>query len=376
MTQRIKTLMMMLTFLCICLVFGLPAKTFAGAVNSSDAIKNLDINGDLRIRYEWINKDVSGEDAVDRLRQRFRLGTTFNNPDEDWKVAAGLATGPIDATSTDQTYSEQKFFDKGNISLDYAYAEHKIDCVKLIAGQQKNPFESSWLLWDTDVRPAGFTAKCAYESLFATAGYYQARYINNDIAPMGAAQLGVKMDMLTAALAYYQFGRTDEILKDLKITGVDNDYNYRIIDFYVAGKVKADEIDFKPYGQVWYNAGAKGEKGQSVLNGATGGAALDPEDAENDLGWVVGVEGKMDVFTACVDYTQIGADSCVQGLKDATFGSQLNLTDVKGFRAVLGYNMTKNSWVNVTGFFYEALKRDIPGNPRPQTWQIDLNYKF
>jgi hypothetical protein len=146
------------------------------------------------------------------------------------------------------------------------------------------------------------------------------------------------------------------------------------LDFYTVCNIKADPLDIKPYAQVFYNLGAQGDVGQSVLNGTPGGAELDPEDSKNDLGWIIGVEGKIDRFSARLDYTQIGSESCVQGLKDATFGSELNSTDVEGFRVGLSCKITKNCWVDANGFFYQAKERDIDQDP--QTYQIDLNYKF
>lgn len=368
--MRNKVTNLILIFLCATLWLSLPAKVFAGTVTSSDFIKNLDINGDLRIRYEYAKKDVDNEDPVDRLRQRFRLGMNWLNTDEDWKLGAGLSTGPTDATSTNQTYSDQSVFSRPNLSLDYAYAEHKIDAFSFIAGQQKNPFQTSWLLWDTDVRPAGFIGQYSMKPLFVTLGYLDARYINNDVAMMGAAQVGIKMDMVTAALAYYQLSRTDEILAtDYKVTNLDKDYAYDIIDFYTAGNFKADPVTVKPYAQIWYNAGAKGDVGQSVLGGT-----LDPEESKNKLGWIIGVDGKVDQFNIGVAYATVGSDSCFPGLKDADFGGMLNSTDVKGFRVDLGYSLTKYCSVSATGMFYQASERD--NDQKPQLLQCDLNYKF
>jgi hypothetical protein len=369
-----KKNLFVLIVLCGCLIFIIPAKTVAGTLATSDFIDKFEINGDLRIRYEYKEKDISGEDPVDRMRQRFRLGMKWNNPEENWKVAAGLTTGPKEANSTDTTYSETTFFETGNINLDYAYAEHKLDCFKFVAGQQRNPFESSWMFWDTDVRQAGFTGQYAMDMFFATLGWYQARYVDNDIAPLEAVQVGAKMEMVTAALAFYNYHRTDEILKDLKVTNIDSGYDYQILDAYTVCNIKADPVAIKPYIQAWYNLGAQGEKGQSVLNGTPGGAALDPEDSKNDIGWIIGVEGKIDRFAARLDYTQIGSESCVQALKDGTFGSELNSTDVEGFRAGLSYNFSKNCWLDLNGFFYQAKERDIDQDP--QTYQLDLNYKF
>jgi hypothetical protein len=374
MLRRFQKSILVFVLLSAGLVFAVPVKTYSGTLSTSEFIDKMEINGDLRVRYEYKEKDISGEDPVDRMRQRFRLGAKWNNPEENWKVAAGLTTGPKEANSTDTTYSETTFFETGNINLDYAYAEHKLDCFKFSAGQQRNPFESSWMFWDTDVRQAGFTGQYAMNRFFATLGWYQARYINNDIAPMEAVQVGAKMEMVTAALGFYNYHRTHEILEDLKVANIDSGYDYQILDVYTACNIKADPVDIKPYVQAWYNLGAQGEKGQSVLNTTPDGASLDPEDSKNDLGWIIGVEGKIDRFAARIDYAQIGSESCVQALKDSTFGSELNSTDVEGFRAGISSKITKNCWVDLNGFFYQAKERDIDQDP--QTYQLDLNYKF
>jgi hypothetical protein len=41
-----------------------------------------------------------------------------------------------------------------------------MDQLSFIVGQQKNPFETSWLLWDGDVRPTGFTGKADFGKIF------------------------------------------------------------------------------------------------------------------------------------------------------------------------------------------------------------------
>jgi hypothetical protein len=364
----------MLTFLCLGLLWSLPICASAGTVSTSDFIDKLEINGDLRVRYEWKEKDVDNEDPVDRWRQRFRLGMAFNNPEEGYKVAAGLATGPSDATSSNATYSDTSMFEKNNISLDYAYGEHKIDCFKFIAGQQKNQFETSWMLWDSDVRPVGLTTKYTVDNFFVTAGGYDVRYYDKDVAYMWAGQAGAKTDMITAALAYYAYTRTGDFVDSKAWANMDPDYKYDILDLDLSSDIKADAVKLSPYGQVFYNFGAKGDEGQSVLNQTPDGASLDPEEGKNRLGWIVGCNAVINKFTAGIAYTQIGSESCVQGLKDADFGSDLNSTDVKGIRADLGYKITKNFGVSATGYFYSALERDIDQDPT--TYQFDLNYKF
>jgi hypothetical protein len=335
-------------------------------VYASDFLKGLEINGELRLRYEYAEKDVPDEDATDRLRTKFLMGMNWNNPDENWKIAAGLATGGLDGTSTNDTWSEEQIFETGDIRLDYAYAEHKMNNFKLLAGQHKNPYETTWALWDGDMRPAGFTALADFEPFFATAGWYQVRYADKDIAQMEAIQIGAKMEMATAALAFYNYHQVNEYI-DFEELGLDSDYNYQIIDFYADGSIEADFAKFSPYAQVFYNVGACGEEGQSIQGGD-----LDPE--EENLGWVLGLDTKVDKFKFGVAYAEIGADSVQQGMKDSDFGGGLNSTDVKGFKVGLSYALTKHCSVGTTAYLYEAMERDLDQDAK--TYHVDMTYKF
>ena len=373
MKQKVKIVLTSMIFLLgmvICLPLSAVAATESDAppapVNASDFLKGLDINGELRVRYEHAEKDVPDEDAADRLRAKFLLGMKWNNPDENWKIAAGLASGGLDGTSTNATYSNDMIFETGDIRLDYAYAEHNMDKFRFLAGQQKNPYKTTWALWDGDMRPAGFTATADLEPAFVTAGWYQVRYADKDIAQMEAIQIGAKTDMATAALAFYNYHQVDDYI-DFEELGLDSDYTYQIIDLYAAGDIKTDMAKIAPYVQVFYNMGAKGEPGQSVLGGD-----LDPE--EENMGWVVGVDTRIDKVKFGVAYAEIGADSVQQGMKDGDFGGSLDLTNVKGFKVGLGYALTKHCSVDATAYLYEAIERDLDQDAK--TYHLDLNYKF
>ena len=120
----------------------------------SKHIDNMSIKGDLRVRYERRDRDLAagGNDVLERMRARFRAGMVWKNSSENWEVGAGLTTGGVKGTSTFDTWGEDEFFETGDIRLDYAYGKHTLGPFKLTAGQQKNPFETSWLLWDSDLR--------------------------------------------------------------------------------------------------------------------------------------------------------------------------------------------------------------------------------
>ncbi|RJP85230.1 MAG: hypothetical protein C4518_16530 [Desulfobacteraceae bacterium] len=351
-------------FLCIPLTAMAKTEAPPAPVNASDFIKGLDVVGDLQLRYEYQDTDKSGDEALDRMRVRFRMGMIWDNADENWKVAAGLCTGGSDANSTSFTYSNEKTFETGDIRLDYAYAEHKLAQFKILAGQQKNLFATSWALWDSDVRPAGFTGTMDLKPVFITAGVYQARYIDKDIARMEAVQAGMKNDMLTAAVGFYNYHRIDEYVST---DTMDDDYTYQIGDVYVSGNIEAGAAALTPYAQMFYNFGAEGEAGQSIL-----GSGLDPED--ENLGYVVGVDAKIDRIKFGVAWAQIGADSVMQDLKDSSFGNGLGSTDTEGFKLNLGYALTKHFSITGTAYLYEAMERDLDQDV--QLYQLDLDYKF
>jgi hypothetical protein len=78
------------------------------------------------------------------------------------------------------------------------------------------------------------------DAFFVTAGAYDVRYIDKDVAYMYAIQGGAKMEMLTAALGFYTYNRVDEILDSTVFETMDEDYSYDIIDFFASSDIKAD----------------------------------------------------------------------------------------------------------------------------------------
>jgi len=363
-----RTKICLLTVFCFLSVYlFMPMSAFA-EVTAQDFIENLNIKGDLRVRYDYQDNDDGKDDPKDRLRARFRLGLIWHNPKENWKVAAGLATGGLDGNTTNATFSDDEIFETGDIRLDYAYAEHKLDNITLIAGQHKNKFHSSMALWDGDVRPAGFTGQMKFDTLFVTAGYFQVRYIDRDIARMAAGQIGVDTGDLVAAIGYYDINRVDEFLD---VENLDENYKYQIIDFYTKYTLKLDSVKIIPHAHVFYNAGAKGEEGQSV-----GGENLDPEDADQNMGWLVGAKAKVDKFSFGVEYGEVGADAAIQDIKDSDWGSGLGSTDIKGWKASVGYKLTKHCSFATTYFYTEPKERKDYKVKDVNRVQVDLKYKF
>ncbi|MBC2714151.1 MAG: hypothetical protein HF978_02475 [Desulfobacteraceae bacterium] len=369
-----KSKMCLFTVLCFLGVYLCMPVTASANLVLQDFIESLEMKGDLRVRYEYKEKDKPDEDPTDRMRTRFRLGMKWTNPEENWKIAAGLATGGTDSTSTNDTWSDGVMFETGDIRLDYAYAEHKLNNFKFIAGQHKNPYKTTWALWDSDVRPAGFSGQYNMDPVFVTLGWYDVLYYGKDMATMEAIQVGANVDIFTAALAFYNYHDADEIINGPisdayggDYTNMDPDYKWQIIDLYMKADIKTDMAKISPHAQVFYNMGAKGDDGQSIQGGD-----LNPED--ENLGWLIGVKAKIDRISLGVEYAEVGADSCIPLLKDSDWGGALDSTDVKGFKIGLGYSLTKHCSINGTAYLYEAKERDIDQDPK--TYHLDLKYKF
>jgi len=350
-------------------------------------IESLKFKGDLRVRFERHDEDKDANDpsAVnnpkDRFRSRFRLGMFWKNPTEKWEIGAGFCTGKYSSTSTNDTWSYRESakkevpFDSGDIRLDYAYAKHKIDTLPIkdltiIVGQQKNPFKTSWILWDSDVRPAGFTGKADLGTLFGTFGAYDVIQNGNDMGMMYAFQGGAQIKnnnigFLGTLTAYVFNGHVPKPNKD---------YEYQILDLYGKVDIKLDKnIKLSGYLQAFTNMGADGKKGQGYVGGD-----LEP-DSEN-LGLVLGCKASIQKASFKLSYAQVGADSCVPGLKNADFGSKISDgVNVQGAMIAFGYKVTKHFGLETTAYLYEPLEKvntNTEDKTNMQMYHIDLKYKF
>jgi hypothetical protein len=111
-----------------------------------------EFSGDVRLRHEGID-DSTAANHVSRQRVRARLYASANVAPST-VVGLGLATGPNDRRSTNQTLGGT--FTPKQINLDTAYISTKVLVADITAGKFVNPLvRQSELFWDDDVRPEG-----------------------------------------------------------------------------------------------------------------------------------------------------------------------------------------------------------------------------
>ena len=394
-------------------------------------IDGVKINGDLRARYEERNRNIqnqaNGSDGDrSRMRGRLRLGGVWTNKAESWEVGVGLASGNDTAgRSTNQDWGVSAAgnpFDHTNVFFDYYYAKNTMMLDKtplsLTIGQQKSSFVNTIMNWDSDLRPLGFTLQYGdpfgkeYSGPFATAGLYMIRYLSgggtnvgnasdpNYIQKVddnvwqtalqaGYAQKGDNVSWLAAGgfqyinNAYRNLGATigpNSANPNNAVGKADTGYQYQIADLYGEVKTTAMGIDLKPYAHAAYNLGARGDKTQALSQAGLAGK-MSPN--QENLAWMIGVDGKRGKWNLGYGYAYIGADAVFGPLRDSDFGETAGLqdTDIQGHIIRLSYDVKKNLNVGATLFILQringgdAVARDGQADSTNLV-QVDAVYKF
>lgn len=114
----------------------------------------LKVNGDVRIRGEYTEKEDDPSRERMRLRARLWLDAMIS---DNLKAVIGLATGDGDPASSNQTMDDA--FSRKPIRLDLAYIDWRpgfAPGLALDAGKMRNPcLVVDDLIWDADVTPEG-----------------------------------------------------------------------------------------------------------------------------------------------------------------------------------------------------------------------------
>lgn len=181
--------------------------------------ENLKLSGDLRYRFENIQKDKS----LERDRQRVRVRISLDAPlDDYWKVKTRIATNDLtDPVSTNETLGD--WFNKDPLNLDVAALEYKLlfENLTLVAGKFDNPFArvgGNQLIWDGDLTLEGIAGKAKLDiipeaGLFANGGGFWLLEQSGNYDPMMyGGQFGVTgkiMDIkYTVGGSYYYYKDT------------------------------------------------------------------------------------------------------------------------------------------------------------------------
>jgi hypothetical protein len=344
---------------------GLAAIKESGTLSLGAGIDGIKLTGDARFRYNNVDMGAAGEN--DFYDARLRIGATWMNKSEDWEFGVGIEAGSFAGNESNYVYGAfpSVSFESQGLFLDYAYAAHHMDAFTLIVGQMHNPFVTTNMLWDEDVRPVGVGVSFADAGFFATAGVLLASESGADAeALLSAAQVGFKSDgedaNYTVALGYWH--SNSEVTND---AGLPVNYDFQIVDVLGKFNTTAGDVGLGIWGHYAVNVGAEGAVGTGQA-----GAGIVPDD--EDQAYAIGITASLDKFSAGYTYKHIEADAAVAALADNEFGTILGSTNVEGHEISLGYALTNSVSIGARALLAES----IVGAGDSDTYQLDLNYKF
>ncbi len=345
------------------------------SISKADWMNKIKIKGDIRARFEYVEKD--GDTSKSRLRGRARIGIYADVNDQ---VYAGvrIATGSDESpTSTNQNLDD--FANKRAIWLDLMYMGYTPEAIKgldLVLGKIKQPWKQiSDLMYDSDVNPEGFNANYNKEfdalELIANLGYYiWEDKVNGNPASdvtMGASQLAailglgehLQLTLGASAFVYHNIAGagipTDDktpptvLNKGNTVDGTGDNwlYDYELLEGFAKLDIKNDIVPIKLYTDYIINLAA---------------------NVEEDTAWLVGMGAKYKKFGFDYNYRDIDADAIIGLLADGDFAG--GGTDGKGHKLKIKYTLLENWTAGLTYFLTEKGGNDI------NTLHADLIVKF
>lgn len=351
-------------------------------------IDNLTITGDVRTRWEGTRYNFTSAAGVDsssnrsRFRAQLHLGGIWKA--EGWEVGVGFVGGASnDPRSNNRDFSSgtaaESTFSKSGLWLDYAYAKHTWGDLSLTVGQQKNPYISTWIMWDADVRPAGVTLQYSYEGAFVTAGVYDVQepgYMQSRTGYLGAGQIGYKYTQdnleLLGAIALYSMNHNGTDTASGVAAANKYGYRFNLGDAYGHIKYKFDPVTATLYGEMVKNFGAN-----TIAGGGQGGVSANP--SSDNTAWILGAKAQYEAWTANYGYAHIESDAVNGAVNDSDFAAAAGkavAANIKGHKVELTYNVTKNLALSGRVWFVKEILPTVAGPKSGRLYMVDATWSF
>ena len=343
-------------------------------------IQNTKLKGDFRLRYQYDDKDKDSKSGRSRGRIRFRLGMESKINDQ-FMIAAGLATGGTDPRSTNQTF--QDTFSTKGINLDYAYVQYSPwQGLKVFGGKMKRKpvlWEPTDLLWDGDINPEGIAIALSKDigkgSLFMNSGFFvlDEEGSKSNEPWMAYFQPGMNWKLnesasLKASVTGYLINTKgydmDHSPDTNTLTGANHKYDYNAISPALELGIKEPFGGFVPYAALF---------GEYVN-------AFDPssENSGYALGFKFGDKKvkKNGQWQFKYIYRHLERDAWLDCLPDSD--AYDGDTNVEGHEIELKYGLAKNVTFGIDYYYMEPIKNlaGLNTDNNQQVLQVDLVLKF
>jgi len=333
-----------------------------------DWTDRISFKGDLRIRYEGIDRE--SQESRNRSRYRARLGLSAEVT-ADVNVIMQIASGADNPVSRNVTFDGG--FTTKDIGFDLVYVDWAAaDGLHVLAGKMKNPLfraGSVPLLWDSDLNPEGVAATYSRGLFFGTvAGFSVEERSQNGNSNAYAAQIGGKFSLgenakLTAGVGYLGYSNTvgEEPFYNAAPKGntVDVDgnyvYEYKNTEIFAQYDTSIGHWPLTLYSH-WIRNNKVDEQDAAIAYGAKIGAAKGKGTME--FSWT---------------YQDIDADAVIGTFNDSDFGG--GGTDAKGHIVKARYAVANNIYLAGTYFSNVINRFSLPEEDYDRI-QIDIEFKF
>src|SRR4029077_10098322 len=148
----------------------------AGRIQVGDWVKEVRLSGDLRIRYQWDQRQpmvqtnpLLGPQDINIQRNRWRFRLRLN---ADFKLAGNFFGGVQLATSDNRTTDTKNAtftggYDNYGIWISRAFLGWApVPGLTFIAGKPANPFNTTDLIYDPEVDPQGLVERIDFDKFF------------------------------------------------------------------------------------------------------------------------------------------------------------------------------------------------------------------
>ena len=388
----------------------------ASKIKLNSAVSELKLYGDLRLRYQYENKDAqllrdAGGGANDSQQSRWRFRLRLN---AEFKLGESVFGG-VELQTAQASDSANQTFENGfndyNIFISKAYMGwHISDGLTVTGGKFSNPFYATDLTWDPDINPTGVAEVIAFHKLAGSGetsggGYSKdgktmhevsapefpwelslvaGQFIFDDNKESGGPDNDASTDAYlfeTQLIGSYKFGNGVKVtlapayftyingsLSDLDnnnafndpIAGLGGTRNLNLLLAPGDISFKAGGLKAKFYWDFSYNL--DGDKRVNDIYGLAG-VAGQSHRSEDDFAYLVGVivgeNKKAGDWSVLANWRQTGLGSVDPNLNDSDFA--LGELNTRGVKASLSYNFTDFAIGTVSYMYAWNLRDSLTG---------------
>lgn len=370
----------------------------SGKVSLGESVKQLNLTGDVRLRYQYSNNDTNTAGAVESGAQNsgFRLRLRINADyqiDENFFAGFGLGTTPSgtrgqgESRRSAETSLANNYYSGYNIEISKAYIGWKpTPGITVIGGKQENPFYTTDMVWGSEVNPSGFTQQIDLNKVFGFSGVGLKVNSGQFIVQDNSENDPTHNTNRDAFIWQTQVVATAEVASGVKVTVAPGYYSSNGAAS-ATGYLENMQIALLP-GDVSAELGGQKVKflwdlayNLDGANRSIAGIGQGNDSGTDKLAWLLGAQvgenKKKGDWSFAANYRRVGESAVDHMITDQDFAfGDVNAT---GFKVGFSYNVGNATTVGLNYYNVDNLRKDLGTSGLDNSSQIiqaDVSVKF